>query len=219
MIKDTAFLKESDKGGDLTINRGYSAVTEVIEDDELFIRKAIEENPEKGFELLYTRYYQRLCSHAIRFVTSREVAEDIVSEVFYQFYSQETYKEIRLSYRAYLYRSVRNRGYNFIRWELEKNGQLIEDHIAHLPEYQQPDMITQYEELYQDLENAINTLPIQRRGIYLQFQFEGKSQKEIAEEHNVSARTVEVQIYRARKTIRKIISSKWLLIPLVMLFS
>jgi RNA polymerase sigma-70 factor (family 1) len=216
MIKDSVFLHKSNEKKGLKIDPGNIPVTDLTPDDELFIRRAIEQDPEKGFELLYLRYYQRLCSHAVRFVTSRQIAEDIVSEVFFQFYNQKLYLEITTSYRAYLYKAVRNRGYNFIRWELERNNPIIEDHVGSLPEYQQPDMITQYEELYQDLEKAIETLPIQRRGIYLQFQFDGKSSKEIAEEWNVSTRTVEVHIYRARQAIRKIIKSKWLLLPLIL---
>jgi RNA polymerase sigma-70 factor (family 1) len=219
MNSRVVFQYEIEKPFDSENNQEEIAHESRIADDEIFIRKAIEHNSEKGFELLYVRYYQRLCSHAVRFVTSRQVAEDIVSEVFFQFYNQKLYLEVTTSYRAYLYKAVRNRGYNFIRWELDRNIQIFEDHAGSLPEYQQPDMITQYEELYQDLEKAIETLPIQRRGIYIQFQFEGKSLKEIAGERNVSTRTVEVQIYRARQAIRKIIKSKWLLLPLMLIFS
>ncbi len=179
--------------------------------DEVFIKKTLEANAEQGMELLYLRYYQPLCTHAVKFVRCRQVAEDIVSDIFYSFYTRRLFEQITESYRAYLFKAVRNRGYNYLRWELEKNTSLEEDHAINVPEYQQPDMITQYEELYQDVEKAIELLPLQRRSIYLQFQFEGKSVKDIAKELLVSTRTIETQIYRARQAVREHIKEKWLL--------
>jgi hypothetical protein len=49
----------------------------IVTDDEFLLRKEFESNPEKGFELLFRRYYVNLCNHAIRFVHSKEAAEDI----------------------------------------------------------------------------------------------------------------------------------------------
>lgn len=186
-------------------------------DDEFFIRTTLLENYQLGTELLFNRYYQPLCTHAIKFVGSREIAEDIVSEIFYQFYSKKIFERISTSYRAYLFRAVRNKGYDYLKWEAAKQMPL-EDHFDVIgSESQQPDQITQYEELYQDLEKIINGLPRQQRSLYLQFNFEGKSFKDIAQELNISVRTVEVQIYRARQTIRSLIKNKWFISLLMML--
>ncbi len=185
--------------------------------DEVFIRKTLISNPEQGMELLYLRYYQPLCTHAVKFVRCRQAAEDIVSDIFYTFYTRRIFEKITDSYRAYLFRAVRNKGYNYLRWELDKNTGLEDDAGFNAPEYQQPDMITQYEELYQDVEKAIELLPYQRKSIYLQFQFEGKPVKEIAKELLLSTRTIETQIYRAKQTIRDYVRSRWL--PALLLFS
>jgi RNA polymerase sigma-70 factor (family 1) len=185
--------------------------TSVRSDDEFFIRKTLEQEPERGVELLYSRYFQPLCTHTIRFVGSREVAEDLISEIFYQFYSEKIFQQITSSYRAYLFKTARNRAYNYLRWDLSRKVPLEE--IVHpvIQESQQPDAITQYEELYQDVEKAIGTLPIQRRKIYLLHHFEGKRFKEIAGELQISVRTVEVQIYRSRQAIRQLLKEKWLI--------
>ncbi|GAB2777904.1 hypothetical protein GCM10027275_21470 [Rhabdobacter roseus] len=205
---DETFLHKTDMGAEKP---------KLADDDELFIRRTLEEDPERGVELLYKRYYQPLCTHAVKFVGSREIAEDLVSDVFYQFYSKNIFQQITTSYRAYLFKTIRNKGYNYIRWELSRNAPLDENYESPIPEAQQPDAITQYDELYQDVEKAINTLPIQRRRIYLLFHFEGKALKEIAQELQISVRTVEVQVYRARKAIRQLIQDKWLLSALLAL--
>lgn len=181
-------------------------------DDELFIRTALLDTPELGVELLYRRYYQPLCTHAVRFVGSRQVAEDLVSDVFYQFYSNEVFRQITTSYRAYLYKTVRNRAYNYLRWELSRKAPLDEFRETQASSVAQPDDITQYEELYQDVDGAIQSLPIQRRKIYLMHRFEGRKCQEIADELALSVRTVEVQVYRATQAIRQLLKDKWLLL-------
>jgi RNA polymerase sigma-70 factor (family 1) len=190
---------------------------EECQDDELFLRATLLENHQLGTELLYNRYYQVLCNHAARYVGSREVAEDIVSDIFYRFYSQRIFERITTSYRAYLFRSVRNYGFNHLRWEAARKVSMEDKYDILDVEGQQPDHITQYEELYQDLEKIIGDLPVQRRNIYIQYHFEGKSHKEIAQKLGISPRTVEAQIYRARQTVRSLMKNKWFISVLLVL--
>ncbi|MEZ4905935.1 MAG: RNA polymerase sigma-70 factor [Spirosomataceae bacterium] len=180
-------------------------------DDELFIRKALEANLRMGVELLYKRYYQPMCTHAVKFVGSRETAEDIVSEIFFQFYANKTFLEINTSYRIYLFRTVRNRAYNYLRWDLNRKADLIEAAQKPTLDEHQPDQISQFEELYHDVEEAVNKLPIERRRIYLMRKFEGKKYQEIADELHLSVKTVDVQLSRANQFIRNLLKDKWLL--------
>lgn len=180
-------------------------------DDELFIRKTLETNLRLGVELLYKRYYQPMCTHAVKFVGSREIAEDLVSEIFFQFYANQTFLEIDSSYRLYLFRTVRNRAYNYLRWDLSRKADLGEASQKPILDEQQPDQISQFEELYHDVEEAVNKLPIERRRIYLMQKFEGKKYREIADELNLSVKTVDVQLTRANQYIRNLLKDKWLL--------
>lgn len=178
-------------------------------DDELFLRSAVHQDPKSGMELLYSRYYAALCTHAVKYVGAQEIAEDIVSDIFFKFYSEKIFNRITTSYRAYLFRTVRNEGYNYLKRESTRKTRLDD-----LPEFtasdsQQPDNITQYEELYQDVEKAIATLPRRQKSIYLLFHFEGKSVTDIATELSISERTAEVHVYRARNTVRELIRDKW----------
>lgn len=188
-------------------------------DSEFFIRATLMENHQLGTELLFNRYYAVLCKHAMRFVGSRQVAEDLVGDLFYRFYSERIFERVTTSYRAYLFRAVRNHGYNHLKWEAARNIPMTEDFDLSAAEGQQPDHITQYEELYQDLDKVIGDLPVQRRNIYMQFHFEGKSQKEIAAGLGISTRTVEVQIYRAQQTIRALLRNKWFISIVMTLFA
>ncbi|MES2731133.1 MAG: RNA polymerase sigma-70 factor [Bacteroidota bacterium] len=181
-------------------------------DVEFFIRKAFESDGRLGCELLFRHYYQPLCSHAVKLLYSKAIAEDIVSEIFCQFYLKGTFREIITSYRAYLYKTVRHRAYNYLRWETQRttNADCLDTYsdAAAL----QPDSITQYEELYHDVEKAINTLPPQCRKIYLMHRFESKKYTEIAEELHLAPKTIEVQIRKASHFLRDVLKKKWLLL-------
>lgn len=179
--------------------------------DELFLSKALKESPAKGVELLYRKYYKPLCSHVVKYVGSKTNAEDLVSEVFYDFYRTRAYVGIQSSYRFYLFKSARNRAWEFLRSEL-KHSEFFSERIDTISSGDQnPEDITQFEEMYQDVQNAVNTLPVGRRKIYLMNRFDGKTYREIADELNLSLKTVEVQLYRANKHIRGLLRAKWLI--------
>lgn len=188
-------------------------------DDELFIRKTFETNAREGIALLYKRYYQPLCTHAVKYVGSRETAEDLVSEIFFQLYANKTFCDITSSYRFYLFRAVRNKAYNYLRWDLSRKADLLEAAQKPTLDEYQPDHISQFEELYHDVEEAVNKLPIERRKIYLMRKFEGKKYQEIADELNLSVKTVDVQLHRANQYIRALLKEKWLISEVLVVLS
>ena len=188
-------------------------------DSELFIRKAFEEDPDTGIILLFRGYYLKLCSHAARFVSSREIAEDIVSDIFLEFQLNKLHKVVTTSFRAYLYTSVRNRAFDYLKSELLRSNPLDEQ-SGEIPASIafDPDSITQYEELYHDVENAVQSLPLKRRQIYLKHRFEGKKYVEIAEELGLPIRSVETLSYQATQEIRRILRDKWFFLLLFFYF-
>ncbi|SOD92236.1 RNA polymerase sigma-70 factor, ECF subfamily [Spirosoma fluviale] len=180
-------------------------------DTELFLRKAFQENSDNGISLLFRQYYSLLCSHAVRYVSSKAIAEDIVSDIFYEFHTELRYKHITTSYRAYLFTAVRNRAFDYVRAEMRQSTSLDSAEFIPAHSTQSPDMITQYEELYHDVENAINAMPVKRRQIYIMHRFEGKKYQEIADELKISLRTVEAHLFQAIRQMRSLLKNKWLL--------
>ena len=67
-----------------SVHSNKQALKEI--DSAVFLKTAFDQSPSKGLELLFRRFYSPLCSHAVRFVYSKQVAEDLVSEVFFQFF-------------------------------------------------------------------------------------------------------------------------------------
>jgi RNA polymerase sigma-70 factor (ECF subfamily) len=181
-----------------------------VYDSELFLRKAFEEDPRKGFELLFRQYYTPLCSHAVRFVYSRQLAEDLVSEVFYQFYRSEAYQKIHSSYISYLFTAVRNEAYTHLRKEFGKTDSIESATENHLQSNQpQPDSETHFNNLFLAVNEAVSQLPAQCRRVFLLSRFENKKYNEIAAELQISPKTVEVHMSKALKHLRLALREEW----------
>ncbi len=181
----------------------------VILHDEYLIRDMFGQNPEKGCELLFRKYYTNLCNHAIRFVHSADVAEDIVSEVFTIFWQNRTFDQITTSYRAYLYKSVRNRAYNYLKWDLNRTSPLEDADSPVAAHTLNPCEALQYNELHQQIERIVQQLPPQCRRAYLLKRVEGKTLEEIAGELHITPKSVEALITRAITRLRNGLKDSW----------
>lgn len=195
--------------------------TKVIS-DEYFIVSTFKESPKKGFDLLFRKYYTNLCNHAIRFVYSKEIAEDIVAEVFTNFWQNKVYENITTSYRSYLYTSVRYRAYNSIKLEINRTTNLenndLDNQYSDNSVVLQPDEILHFHELTKRLDVAIQHLPQQSRKAFQLNRLEGKKYSEVALEMEITVSAVERLISRALAKIREELKSEWILGTIIFLF-
>jgi RNA polymerase sigma-70 factor (family 1) len=192
------------------LQEGKTAPSEI--DSASFLKTTFEQNPSKGLELLFRRFYNPLCSHAVRFVYSKQIAEDLVSEVFFQFYRTKAYENITSSYTSYLFRSVRNECYTYMRREFGKMDTLEMNEENSLSTYhQQPDAEIHYNNLFLKINEVIARLPMQCQKVFLLSRFENKKYHEIADELHISPKTVEVHISKALKHLRSALHGEWMI--------
>ncbi len=181
----------------------HNGVPEIV-DSELFIKQAFEVDNKKGYEQLFKRYYQPLCSHAVRFVYSKEVAEDLVMDVFSQFWQKQLHQNITTSYRAYLFTSVRHAAYAHIRSEFSREKPV--DFSLESDELNQPitpQQLLQFNELYIKIEEIIRSTSPQSQKVFVMSRFEGKKNATIAEELHLSTKTVEGHITKVLSLLRQ----------------
>ncbi|WP_428662333.1 RNA polymerase sigma-70 factor [Runella sp.] len=175
-----------------------------IVDSELWIKRAFENDTTKGYELLFKRYYQPLCSHAVRFVYSKEVAEDLVMEVFSQFWQKQLHQTVTTSYRAYLFTTVRHAAYAHLRTEFSREKPTeypVDDDLVNAPIT--PQQLLQYNELYIKIEEIIRSTSPQSQKVFVMSRFEGKKNATIAEELDLSTKTVEGHITKVLSLLRQ----------------
>lgn len=210
--------KEDTSGVDRTFIPDHKIIT-ITTDDERLLRETFSVDPREGCALLFSRYYDSLCSHAIRFVHSKEVAEDLVSELFTFFWQNRVFEQVTCSYRAYLYKAVRHRAYNHLKWQMHRTDPLDAITTPLTSFTVSPDEALQYTELHQKVELIIQQLPPQCRRAYLLKRVEGKKYDEVAQELQISAKAVEALVSRALAKLRKELKENWFLcIQLITLF-
>ncbi|AQG78059.1 RNA polymerase sigma-70 factor [Spirosoma montaniterrae] len=175
-------------------------------DPELFIRQAFAEHPEKGYELLFRRYYAPLCSHAARFIYDRQAAEDVVIDVFSQFWQKRLDLSVTTSFRAYLFTIVRNRAFWHLRREFGR--ELPTDN---LPDEDFTDALAtplqtlQFSELYITINDTIRSASAHSQKVFVMSRFEGKKNAQIAEELGLSVKTVEGHITKVLNLLRQVL--------------
>ena len=184
--------------------------------EEVFLQKIFAQDARQGCATLFKRYYTNLCNHATRFVYSEEVAEDIVSEVFVNFWQNRVFEKINTSYRAYLYKAVRYRSYNYIKYELNQTETLYPNQTDIEIPVLQPDEILHYNELCHKLDRIIQDLPPQCRKAFQLNRLEGKKYAQVAEELGITVSAVERLISRALAKLRTDLKEDWLLSLLLM---
>lgn len=185
-------------------------------ESEVFIQKAFIENPDKGFTLLYNKYHSVLFNHTMRLVWNREIAQDIVSDLFISFWQNRIYESINISYRAYLFRAIRNASYNYLKRDSERY-QSIEIHGLDYQSMDNPEEMMYFDELQKRIEVTIDNLPAQCKKVFLLNRFQEKKYSEIAIEMNLSKKTVEMHISKALKHLKIALKNDWLISLLLLI--
>ena len=135
-------------------------------------------------------------------------AEDIVQELFYTIWKERTSLRIVWSVKSYLYGAVRNQSLQYLeRLNVRKqyDQKTVADEIPESDPNDSPQKILEYKELEQRLEFALEKLPKRRRDIFRMNRFEGKKYEQIAHEMSLSVKTIEAEMSKALKEIRKIL--------------
>jgi len=198
-------LEFSDKGVYMqSVRRDFSENPGSVlhNNKEVFVRKVFEDDPQKGCELLFKWYYQPLCSHAVRFVYSKQIAEDIISDIFYTLLEKQVYRHITRSYRAYLFAAARNRSLKHLQREFGKGNSLDLDSLPSPSGPPSPQETLLYDELLRKIELTIQHLTPRNQEVFLMNRFEGKKYDQIARELSISVKAVEAHITKALGLLR-----------------
>jgi RNA polymerase sigma-70 factor (family 1) len=163
---------------------------------------AIRQGNERIFEETFRKYYQSLCNYANSILKEMDEAEEVVQNLFLSIWEKRGDLEINISLKSYLYRAVHNHCLNRI-----KHLKIREEYQQYATNfydasYESVSQTVIKNELEQKIEEAIRKLPEQCRLIFRMSRFEELKYHEIAEQLELSPKTVENQIGKALKILR-----------------
>lgn len=140
---------------------------------------------------------------ASQYTSDTDKAKDIVQEVFFELWKNRTSINIQISLKAYLRRAIVNRSLNHLK--VDRRFQWGDEHM----DWQREDTdITAEQKLEVDdlqsiVNRAIDALPERCQLIFKLSRIEHLSHKEISQQLNISPKTIENQMTKALKSIRK----------------
>ncbi|WP_186755118.1 RNA polymerase sigma-70 factor [Echinicola salinicaeni] len=152
------------------------------------------------FKRLFDHYYTLLVLFAHKFVTDLDTARELVQDFFVYLWEFKEKLVIKVSIKSYMYTSVKNRCFNFLK--LKRKSVSLEN-IDHDP----GDGNHFFENMvYSEYENAflqeIKNLPPRCQEVFRLKRFQHKTNQEIAEILSVSIKTVEAQMSIALRRLR-----------------
>lgn len=166
-------------------------------------------------EEIFKRYYKRLCLFASRLINNVDLAEDIVQDAFCSYFDKmDTVSSDEDAVAQYLYSSVRFLVYNHYRktkverkyWNLTNFDEIEERSIER-------ELI--YSEVLGRVYEIIETMPTACAHVFRKGYLEDLSNKEIAEQLDISVNTVKTQKQRGMKILLSKLHPEYL--PLILL--
>lgn len=167
-------------------------------DEVLFER--IKAGDMKAFDTLFMRYYPLLCAYAKQFVDFDD-GQEIVQDVMVWFWENSSMHIIESSPKNYLFKAVKNRCLTLINRNELKERVVNAMYANQQSHYEDPDFYV-VEELIQNIEAALSRLPETYRQAFEMNRYQNMTYNEIAQQLNLSPKTVDYRIQQALKQLR-----------------
>jgi RNA polymerase sigma-70 factor (ECF subfamily) len=165
--------------------------------------KAIKKGNIQEYELLFREYFQPLVSYAKSIIKLEADAEEVVQDIFFSLWKNKRKLNIHTSFSSYLYKAVHNNCLQQLKREKRKLQYQQEQINWKYNESMSPGEILQYNELYDKINSAVDELPENCKTIFKLNRFQGLKYSEIAEKLAISIKTVEANMTKALKHLRR----------------
>lgn len=162
-----------------------------------------------AFSALYERYSNLVYNYLSGFLKDPALTEDLAHEVFIKLWEIRHRLDIQTSFEAYLLRTCRNSAITALK-KIRVDSRLAQAAIKYLESLpasalQTTTTLEKYDRL---LDEAVASLPPQRRKIFLLCREEGKTYEQVATELGLSINTVKEHMKDALKALRTFLGER-----------
>ena len=171
-------------------------------DDLISLGERIANNDQLAYRQLFILFYNKLARFVMGFTKSKELTEEIVSDVFINIWRRRKNIEEIKNLKLYLYVSAKNTTFNYLK-KLHRENLTDLDSVEIEPEdpFADPGAAMITREMNLKLKAAINELPPRCKLIFTLIKEDGLTYKQTATLLNISESTVENQLSIALKKI------------------
>lgn len=180
------------------LKKGDTTIRSVLED-------LATRDSEPAFKSLYMSYSDRIMRYLVMYVKSGQIAEELVSDVFFALWENRKQLPEISNFDAYIYRIAKFKVLNYLRDNKDQTVDLDEvpiDLFAYTETTPEDDYISR--ELIDAVNAAIEELPTKSKLAFKLVREDGMKYKDAAEHLGISVKTLEAQLTYAMKKITKI---------------
>lgn len=182
---------------------GTSIILDVLpmdsNNDDILLLKLIKQGDQIAFKHLFYQYMDSLERFITFYIHDREKSQELVLDIFTYIWENRERFEIKLTLKAYLFQSARNKAFTYIR---DKKIPVYLDDVCPQEIGEDYNSELEVQELHQLIEEAVCLLPEKCKEIFRKSREENLTNKEIAAQLHLSEKTVEGQITIALRKIR-----------------
>ncbi len=172
--------------------------------NDLLTIKKIKEGDIDEFERLFKKLYSPLLFFSISIVKERDIAEDIVQDIFYNIWRDRERINIFTSLKSYLYKSTYNNSIKELKKSKIKDQYNIDEHlISNEGNRNIATDILEMKDLERVVIKSISKMPQRRAEIFRLHRFGKMKYSQIAQTYDLSIKTIEAEISKAIKTVEK----------------
>lgn len=169
---------------------------------QLLLKQVQYQGDQKAFKKLYELLFVKLYQFSFSYMRSKEVAEEIVNDVFLTFWQKRATLDSIGNMNVYLYVAVKNACLNHLRKNnLSLPVSLDDLTTEHLQITVNPETLLISLEMQAQVQEAIEQLPPRCRMIFKLVKEDGLSYKEVAAILDVSPKTIDSQLCIAIKKL------------------
>jgi RNA polymerase sigma-70 factor (ECF subfamily) len=186
------------------INDAYPMICSEIQDEYVLqdIKQRIAFADEKAFRQLFDCYAPKLIQFALSIIKDKEVAMEIVHEVFVKIWKLKERTPHILNLKVYLYTAVKNTAVNYLSGKFATLcTESFDDTNIQLRDEDCPEQLLITAEIFKQIQQAVEQLPPRCKMIFKLVREDDLKYKEVAEILNISANTVDAQMVIAVKRI------------------
>jgi RNA polymerase sigma-70 factor (ECF subfamily) len=162
----------------------------------------IAKDDQLAYRQLFSQFYNRLSRFVMGFTKSKELTDEIVSDVFINIWRRRKNMEEIKNLKLYLYVSAKNITFNYLK-KLHRENLTDLDSVEIEPEdpFADPGAVLITREMNLKLKSAINDLPPRCKLIFTLIKEDGLTYKQTATLLDISVSTVENQLSIALRKI------------------
>nr|WP_129730975.1 RNA polymerase sigma-70 factor [Parabacteroides goldsteinii] len=176
---------------------------------EILLAK-IADGDEKAFHRIWDIYYLKLFRVALYFIRSKELSEEVVSDIFFILWQKRNMLPKIDDLDKYLYVAVKNQALQYLKKQGLQNKEPIDLYtVEFFHDNDNPELRFLNNEFQALVQKAINSLPDKCKEVFRLHFSEKLKQREIAVLLDISEKTVGIHIMNAYKRISQYVNHEY----------